>query len=134
MSATQATPEESAPKVLGLARWVQLAYMAMALLLLWLTDKIVTIVWDKFAEPQPLLVTLVAGAVAAGTTLILYRHPTMSRVSHEVVGELAKVTWPSRDEIQAATVVVIITSFIASLIIGGFDAVWSTLTDLIYKV
>ena len=134
MSESQATADGPAPKALGLARWVQLAFMALALVLLWLLDKVVTIVWDKFAEPKPLVVTLVAAAVAIGTTLFLYRHPTVSRMSNEVVGELAKVTWPSRDEIQAATIVVIITSIIASLIVGAFDAVWSSLTDLIYKV
>ena len=134
MSETQTAPEELAPKTLGLARWVQLAYMGFGLTLLWLVDKLVTIVWDKFAEPQPVYVTLAAAVIAAITTFVLYRHPTVSRVSNEVVGELAKVTWPSRDEIQAATVVVIITSIIASIIVGAYDAVWSTLTDLIYKV
>jgi preprotein translocase SecE subunit len=134
MSDTQAAAEELAPKTLGLLRWVQLAYMALFVTLLWLLDKVVTIVWDKFAEPQPVLVTLVAAGVAAAITLVCYRHPTASRVSNEIVGELAKVTWPSRDEIQTATVVVIITSVIASLIIGAFDAIWSTPTDLIYKV
>jgi preprotein translocase SecE subunit len=58
----------------------------------------------------------------------------VSRVSSEIVGELARVSWPSRDEIQAATIIVIITSIIASIIVGAFDAAWSSLTDLIYKV
>ena len=56
------------------------------------------------------------------------------RISHEIVGELAKVTWPSREETQVSTIVVIVTSIIAAIIVGSFDAVWSTITDLIYKV
>ena len=134
MSESHAATEQLAPRTLGLARWVQLAFMALFVVLLWMLDKIVTMVWDKFAEPKPLLVTLVAGAVSAVATIVLYRHPTVSRVSNEVVGELAKVTWPSRDEIRVATVVVIITSIIASIIVGAFDAAWSAITDLIYKV
>ena len=134
MSDTQATADELAPKALGLTRWVQLAFMAIGVTLLLILDKLVTIIWDKFTEPQPLLVTVVAAVLAASVTIFLYRHPTVSRVSNEIVGELAKVSWPSRDEIQAATIVVIITSIIASIIVGAFDAAWSSLTDLIYKV
>ena len=134
MSESHAATEHLAPRTLGLARWVQLAFMALAVILLWVFDKIVTIVWDKFAEPKPVLVTLAAGALAMATTIALYRHPKVSRISHEVVGELAKVTWPNRDEIRISTIVVIITSIIASAIVGAFDAAWSAITDLIYKV
>ena len=80
-----------------------------------------------------LLATAVREA-GAGVTLALYRREKVKRVATEVVGELAKVTWPSREETQVSTVVVIVTSLIAALIIGAFDAAWSTITDLIYKV
>lgn len=121
------------PKSLGLDRWVQIAFMAFALLLLWLLDKIITLIWDRFAEPTPSLVTLLAGVIAIGTTLVLYRQEKVSRVAHEIVGELTKVSWPSRRETQVSTLVVIITSVIAAIIIGAFDAAWSAITDLIYK-
>jgi len=134
MSQPESTAEGLAPRALGLARWVQLAFMAFGLLLLWVFDKIITIVWDKFAEPQPIFVSAGAAVLATIGTVLLYRHETVSRVANEIVGELAKVTWPSRDEIQVSTVVVIITSIIASVIMGAFDAAWSALTDLIYKV
>ena len=121
------------PKSLGLDRWVQIAFMAFALLLLWLLDKIITLIWDRFAEPMPSLVTLLAAAIAIGTALLLYRQEKVSRVAHEVVGELTKVSWPSRKETQVSTLVVIITSVIAAIIVGTFDAAWSAITDLIYK-
>lgn len=134
MSESHAATEQLAPRALGLARWVQLAFMGVFVVLLWVLDKLVTIIWDKFAEPKPLLVTLIAIVISTVATLTLYRHETVNRVSHEVVGELAKVTWPSRDEIRVATIVVIVTSIIASVIVGAFDAAWSAITDLIYKV
>lgn len=121
------------PKSLGLDRWVQIAFMAFALLLLWLLDKIITLIWDRFAEPTPSLVTLLAATIAIGTTVVLYRQEKVSRVAHEVVGELTKVSWPSRKETQVSTLVVIITSVIAAIIVGTFDAAWSAITDLIYK-
>ncbi len=123
-----------APKTLGLTRWVQMAFVALWLLLVWVLDKIITIVWDRFSEPQPLVVTATALVAGGAVVLSLYRNEKIHRIANEVVGELTKVTWPSRKETQVATVVVIITSLIAAAIIGVFDAAWSWLTDFIYKV
>jgi preprotein translocase SecE subunit len=133
-AAESSAPRENQPKTLGLARWVQMTFMAFGLLLLWVLDKAIAIGWDKFAEPKPELVTLVAAIVATTVTMLLYRNATVSRAAHEVVGELARVSWPSRKETQVSTVVVIITSIIAAAIVGAFDAAWSAITDLIYKV
>jgi preprotein translocase subunit SecE len=125
---------ELTAKTLGLTRWVQMAFVAFWLLLVWVLDKVITIVWDRFSEPQPLVVTATALAVGGAVALSLYKNEKINRIANEVVGELTKVTWPSRKETQVATVVVIITSLIAAAIIGVFDAAWSWLTDFIYKV
>jgi preprotein translocase SecE subunit len=122
------------PKSLGLERWVQMAFLAFGLGTLWVLDKVISLVWDRFAEPTPELVTFVAFVLAAVITIALYRNPKVSRISHEIVGELAKVSWPSRKETQVSTIVVIVTSLIAAVIVGAFDAAWSAITDLIYKV
>ena len=121
-------------RALGLLRWVQMAFMAIAVLILWVSDKLITLVWSKFAEPDAAIVTLISVAVGFGVAFRLYKHQKVNRAAHEVVGELSKVTWPSRRETQVSTVVVIITSMIAAAILGAFDAVWSTITDFIYKV
>lgn len=125
--------DTSHPKSLGLDRWVQIAFMAGGLTALWLLDKVITLIWDRFAEPKPSLVTMIAAVIAIAGTLLLYRQERVSRLAHEVVAELAKVSWPSRRETQVSTIVVIITSIVASIIVGSFDAVWSAITDLIYK-
>ena len=98
-------------------------------------DKIITLIWDKFAEPQPSVVTVVvAGRRAGAARWRSTARAKIKRIANEVVGELAKVTWPSREETQVSTVVVIVTSLIAAVIVGSFDAAWSAITDLIYKV
>jgi preprotein translocase subunit SecE len=51
----------------------------------------------------------------------------------DVVLELSKVTWPTRKETYASTIVVIVTSLIAAAVVGAFDFVWSYFTDLLYK-
>jgi len=123
----------NASRSLGLDRWVQIAFMAFALFTLWLLDKVITLVWDRFAEPPPSLVTLIAAASSVAVAIALYRQPRVSRTTHDIVAELAKVSWPTRKETQASTLVVIIASIVAAMIVGGLDALWSALTDFIYK-
>src|SRR3712207_6542844 len=88
------------PKSLGLDRWVQIAFMAFGLFTLWLLDKVITLIWDRFAEPQPSLVTLLSAVFAVAATFALYKQERVSRTAHEVVAELAKVSWPTRKETQ----------------------------------
>lgn len=130
----QNAEQDEQARTLGLLRWVQMAFVAIAVMLFWVADKLVTLVWSAFAEPLPTVVTALSALLGFGAAFLLYRNEKVNRVSHEVVGELSRVTWPSRQETQVSTVVVIITSVIAAAVLGGFDAVWSTITDLIYKV
>ncbi len=71
------------------------------------------------------------GGIAIG--VLLYRAPRANEFAHDVIAELAKVTWPTREETWAATIVVIVTSLVAAMITGVFDAAWKSITDLIYQ-
>jgi preprotein translocase subunit SecE len=42
------------------------------------------------------------------------------------------VTWPTAKETRAATIVVIVMTLIAAVILFAFDLVWSQLTELVY--
>lgn len=126
--------ENDQVRTLGLARWVQAAFLAFGLLIFWVADKAAMIGLGYFTEPNETLVSFGSFVFAGVVAVALYRNPTLSRASNDVAAELSKVTWPSRQETTTSTVVVIIASFIAASIIGGFDAIWSALTDLIYKV
>ena len=57
---------------------------------------------------------------------------SLRRNIDEAWSELKKVTWPTRKETQAATLVVVVTVIIAAMLLGLFDMVWSWLTDRIY--
>lgn len=49
----------------------------------------------------------------------------------ETVGELYKVTWPTKDEtIRASTTVIMTTLFIAA-VLAAYDLVWKNLADLV---
>ena len=43
---------------------------------------------------------------------------------NEVVGELKKIVWPDRKELQKKTITVIITSLLFALVIFGFDSIY----------
>ena len=119
-------------KTLGLERWVQFAFVALAGITFFLSDKLINYVWNFFDEPDETLVTGFAAIVGILTGFLLYRHPKVRPMADEVAGELSKVTWPSRRETWYSTIVVIVTSIIAAIYLGVFDAVWGAFTDLIY--
>lgn len=121
-------------KTLGLVRWVQAAFMAFGLLLFWVIDKVAMLGLAMVTEPNETAVSAGAFVLSALIVVLIYRNPQVQQVSSDVAGELSKVTWPSREETTTSTIVVIVASFIAAGIVGAFDAIWSALTDLIYKV
>jgi preprotein translocase subunit SecE len=77
------------------------------------------------------LTTVIAYVASFGTAAYCLKNPAISQLANEVVDELARVTWPSREETGSATVVVIVTVLICSAYLGVFDAFWLWLTDLI---
>jgi preprotein translocase subunit SecE len=121
-------------KTLGLERWVQLTFVAIALLLVWLLDHVISGVWYFFADPDESVVTLASVLIGVFTAAALYRHRPSYTLTHEVVDELSKVTWPTRKETSSSTVTVVIVSLIAAFVLFMFDTVWSSVTDLVYKV
>jgi preprotein translocase subunit SecE len=78
------------------------------------------------------LSTVIGFAVAAVVAVVVWRIPKTQTVSLEIALELRRVTWPSLRETRAATVAVIVASFVAAAILGLFDMVWSWLSAKIY--
>ena len=56
--------------------------------------------------------------------------PTMApgRFIREVIAELKKVTWPTREETMKLTAVVIVISVIVGVFIGGLDSLFVKIT------
>lgn len=126
---------------LGVERWVQFAYAACAVTLAWLLIKISNAVWSLLAdtvdvvpEPNATIIAVASGLIALVAAVLTYRSKRIHTFVVEVCVELSKVTWPTRKETWSQTVVVIIVSIIAAVILGVFDAVWSQITDFIYNV
>ena len=52
----------------------------------------------------------------------------------EVRAEMEKVTWPSRDEVRAATIVIIVLVLILAAFIGAVDFVVSRVLGLFFRL
>lgn len=52
----------------------------------------------------------------------------------EVRAEMEKVTWPGRDEVRAATIVIIALVVIMSAFIGAVDFLVSRLIELFFRL
>jgi preprotein translocase subunit SecE len=101
-------------------------------LLFWLLYKCGEWAWGYFGKPWPFALGAGCFLVASVATFICWRNEEIFGLATEVAGELRKVTWPSRKETFSSTIVVIVTSIIASLILGLFDGMWSWVTRMIY--
>ena len=72
--------------------------------------------------PEVIGIVFGAGSALAG----IYNNKTNAFVG-DVVAEIKKVTWPTRKETYAATLVVIITLLIMAAILYAFDLLWGYL-------
>jgi len=126
-------------RVFGLERWVQFGFVVLAAVAAWLLSNLIPLLWHQLAiyvEAVPEAMPSVSGALAAVlgivTAISLYRYSRLKRLGEEVVRELARVTWPTKQETYTATVVVIVTSIVVAALLGVMDALWSWVTDVIY--
>ncbi len=118
-------------------RYVLLALIATAILIGWTVQAGTVSGMAQFAYPDNRLMgllntsTTLALVVSAGTFFALIRNKRVLTFGDEVVGELFKVTWPSREEtVRASTTVVLTTLFTAGML-ALYDLIWKNLADLI---
>ena len=123
----------------GLMKYVHVMFFTGAIILGWLLMKIIETTWTSLnlafapVPPPSSMISVLSGAVvSAGVTFYLWKHAKVNRLAIEIITELSKVTWPTRKELYASTIVVIIFSIIASITLGLFDFFWAWATDLIY--
>ena len=114
---------------MGPNKFVHLTFALGALLLAFVVSRTTDWAWSYFAKPNDLIINGLAVLVAGTAALVAYRSERLYPAVVEVTRELEKVTWPTRKETTAATIVVIVTVLIAALILSMFDFVWSSFTN-----
>lgn len=125
----------------GVQRYVVFAYLLLGVLLWATLSKILGALAFAINAPDYeilgsdfTLTTVVGLGLAAGFSYFAFKNERWYGFSSEVVAELKKVTWPTKDETRTATIVVIITTLIIAAILGVFDLVWGALTKLLLSV
>ena len=77
------------------------------------------------------LSTALSLALGALTFLVLLRNEQAVAFTDEVVEELSKVTWPTRDETVRASTTVVVTTLFTAAVLGGYDYLWKQVADLV---
>lgn len=116
---------------MGERKYVHLMFIGGGMILAYVLVQTTDWFWGFFAKPDPLKVFLVGVVAAAGVSFAVWRNARTFALASEVVGELRKVTWPTRKETSQATIVVIVLVIICAFILGVFDFFWSWATNLI---
>ena len=78
----------------------------------------------------------VVGSIPARPAIYSFEKPMLEKISRflkEVRAELAKVTWPTRDELISSTGVVIFFSVAFAVFLGLFDMLFSKIATLMMK-
>jgi preprotein translocase subunit SecE len=108
--------------------WVAIFFVAAALVVGWVLHLAAQSVFAALRiTDSPILgdrvtmTTLLGFAVAAAIAVGLYMWPKTQTFVTEVAAELNKVNWPTWSETKVNTLVVVVTSVIAALILGVFD-------------
>src|SRR6266516_4558573 len=110
---------------MGPNKFVHLTFAIGAILAAFLLSRVGDWVWSFFNKPNDLVINLFAIAVAGVAGVAIYRNERVFSSVVDVTRELEKVSWPTRKETSAATVVVLVTVIISAVILSGFDAIWA---------
>jgi preprotein translocase SecE subunit len=76
------------------------------------------------------LSVLVAIGAAIAAFFVMLRNKQAVSFVDEVVVEMRKVFWPDRDETLNSTTIVIVTCFIITASLAGFDFIWAKVTGI----
>jgi len=123
-------------------RFVVIGVISLAIIIALVVAHGLEWIWVQFGLDDPFLLgtrdlplsTLIAYGVTLIAVVVLLRHKATMELANEVVDELTKVTWPTREETGNATIVVIVAVLISAGYLGAFDAVWLALTDWILDI
>lgn len=128
-------------KDLDPSRWAHACFAVGGLLAIWIMTHFVEDVW-AFAQSVwtqlPRVDTVMAKGIGIVVGLIItiwaWRKERYFKFITEVVVEVSQITWPTRAETRAATVVVVTITAICACLLWGMDVFWAFATDWLYEL
>ncbi len=124
------------------SRWAHVAFFLVFLMSAYVltnfTEDLWAILWAYYPRELGRPVTETATAIGIVIALIVavwaWRRKAWFDFMCEVAIEVSQVTWPTRAETRAATIVVIVLTLICSILLWMMDIFWSTVTDWLYSL
>jgi preprotein translocase subunit SecE len=139
IDSTDDNDELDASNEFGLKRFIYGAYLAAAAFIGFVLHKLITASWSAAAktkatigEPNGEVTTAIALMGALALTLYGWRKDSVRQLVEEVVSELSKVTWPSKQEVANNTMIVVLTTAFATVFFTLMDRFWSLVTNWVY--
>jgi preprotein translocase SecE subunit len=127
------------PVQLGYKRFVYAAYFAGAIAVAFFVAKAGDGAWTRlglwkptFGEPHDEIVMPASAVIGGLAALYFWRDGRTRGLAEEVAQELAKVTWPSKEQVTNGTAVVVVTTLLATLFFALMDRFWGFVTNLVY--
>ena len=131
---------EGSPSQLGLQRYVYAAFFLAGLLGAVAANRVLFAVWNLlarwrpgFGEPAEDYVMAASGLLGLTMAISLWRTRAIRALAEQVVQELSLVTWPTRREVANNTVIVVLTTLVATAFFSVMDQFWSFVTNWVYK-
>ncbi len=122
-------------------RWAYLIFVLGGFMGAWVLAHFIedmwAIVWSwqpQIRRPDETWATIAGITIAVLGVTYAIRKERWFKFTIEVVEEVSQVTWPTRAETRAATIVVIVMTFICSIILWVMDQTWSTVTNWLYGI
>lgn len=118
-------------------RYVLLSFFLLAVVVGFTIDAAATSAFAQFGLPDNRLggvvsTTSALAVTASAVTLgALVRSRSALAFWGDVVGELLRVTWPSRDEAARASTTVVATTLFAAAVLAVYDFLWFNLAKLV---
>ena len=133
--------DTSTATTLGLSKYVHVMYFVGTVVVGWLLVQITETVWTSLnlsvtAVPPPnkALTVVIGGAGAVSLAVYLWRHPKVNNLAMEIVVELSKVTWPTRNETWVTTIAVLIMVTLAAIFFMLSDQLLGWIVSLILGI
>lgn len=126
---TQTEPRATGSLQLGVQKYLYTGYFVGGIVVAWLVQNIVDKAWEGH-DTVASLIGVVAGILAV---VWAWKNERIRMLSKEIIDELAAVTWPTKQETQTATFIVLVTSVVAAGVIFLMDRVWGYLTEWLVK-
>jgi preprotein translocase SecE subunit len=126
---------------MSVARYVNLSFVAIGLVLYVVLGELFSVVIEIFGSSANFAILgsnfrlgqLLAMAASVAIALTLRRNERVHEYAMEVGQELSKVTWPTWKDTKRATLVVIVTTLVISIILGLLDLIWGALSRAFYS-